>query len=187
MLAPAFGSYFTVSFTKQRIESAYINFHLILTGVIHIAELVAVPEYPFGLPWFDAVFELFRKCVGIRSYPVSFISKNGRCWMLPVPGPVVGWKPRDDHIGLKLSDYPYYVRQHLVFDPEFQRLFSAFAIPKIKGTGKELLCTVEPSGSQQFLRSYQTKLNTLFIAYQVLPAISTCNREIARSDEILIW
>ncbi len=36
-------------------------FQLLIVGIIVAAKIVAVPEYPFCLPGFNAVLELFRK------------------------------------------------------------------------------------------------------------------------------
>src|SRR5678815_706154 len=68
MLASAFSGYLTISFSEQCIEAAHIHFHLIRTGVIHISELVAIPEDPFCLPWLYSIFKLFGKSFGVSSY-----------------------------------------------------------------------------------------------------------------------
>ena len=73
--------------------------------------------------------------------------------MVPVPGPAVGWKARDDHVGLVAANEPNNVGQHLIAAPVFYGLFGRFREAEIIGAAKKLVGAVYAPGRQQFLRT----------------------------------
>src|SRR5438128_12101438 len=54
MLAAAFGGYFTISFTQQRIKPPNVHGKLVTGGSIIATEIKRIPKYSFCLPWLYA-------------------------------------------------------------------------------------------------------------------------------------
>src|SRR3954451_4039921 len=61
MLAAAFGSYFSVTYTQQGIKATYVHRKLVAGSSIIAAEVKGVPEYPLCLPWLYPQSKLLSK------------------------------------------------------------------------------------------------------------------------------
>src|SRR6185312_1571552 len=90
-----------------------------------------------------------------------------------------GRKPGDNYIRLEFSNHPNYIAQNFLFVPKLKSFNRTFSKAKIKSTGKKLFCTINSSGGKQFLRSNQTQRTPLFIADQILPAITACHAQVS--------
>src|SRR5690348_3792210 len=88
-------------------------------------------------------------------------------------------KPGNNYIRLKFSDYPNHITQNFLFVPKLKSFNRTFCKAKIKSTGKKLFCAINSSGGKQFLRSDQTQRTPLFVAYEVLPAITACHAQVS--------
>src|SRR5690606_22537143 len=88
-------------------------------------------------------------------------------------------KAGDDHIGLKVSDYPHYIAQHFLFVPKVERLLGSLAVTEVEAAGEELLRAIYPSRCQQLLCADEAELDALLIADEVLATVAAGDGEIA--------
>src|SRR5690606_3057960 len=84
--------------------------------LIRRAPIIAVPKYPFSSPRSD-VTELFRKCLWIRRSPKCFYRQNRRGGMVTMGCSWDSVEAVDNDIGLKISDDPHHIGEHLLFVP----------------------------------------------------------------------
>ena len=72
MLAAAFGSNLTITFSQQGIIATHINFELIRSNGIVSPKVESIPKNSLCLPWLY-IFKLLGKAVGIGRSCKCFI------------------------------------------------------------------------------------------------------------------
>ena len=97
-----------------------------------------------------------------------------------MPSGALGGEPGNDHIGTEFPDHPDQVAEDALLSPDLEGFLRRFGIAEIDRPGEVLLGPVDPAGGQEFLRSEEAELRSLFGADQVLAAFAAGDRKVSR-------
>ncbi|MNS84104.1 hypothetical protein D3C72_1179170 [compost metagenome] len=106
--------------------------------------------------------------------------------MLSVPALACCRETTDQHIGTILLYRLFYRIHHLFPVPEREGLIRRLAETEIDKLGKELSGAIQLPGPHHFIGTDQPQCSPLFIAQDILPAITAGKRQINSIDMVVM-